>query len=168
MYVCYCSVIPYYIYTTTRFTSFAKVKVIIEAEEGIAVLFHLSLISGAKLIHFLHSAKRIPDFFCFSATKSYFLTPRSRRKVGILLHQVPPKSEPEEGVGEENCPTLRTKTFSSLNKSLFYGIYSYFQTEKIYFQSVKIYFQTVKKYFQSLKKVFEAVLGYFKSHIWMF
>jgi len=29
--------------------------------------------------------------------------------------------EPEEGIGEENCLRHRTKAFSTLNKSIFYG-----------------------------------------------
>ena len=64
MYVVYVLYLIIYIrYTTTRFTSFAKVKVIIKAEEGIAVLCHFSLFSVAKLQYFFHSAKKKPVFF---------------------------------------------------------------------------------------------------------
>ena len=52
-----------YIYTTTRFTSFAKVKVIVKAEIAIAVLSHLSLFFDAKVIQFCFSAKRMPNYF---------------------------------------------------------------------------------------------------------
>ena len=52
-----------YIYTTTRFTSFAKVKVIVKAEIAIAAVSHLSSFFDAKVIQFCFSAKRMSNYF---------------------------------------------------------------------------------------------------------
>ena len=48
---------------TTRFTSSAKVKVIVKAEVAIAVACHLSLFCDAKLMLFLLSAKQKANYF---------------------------------------------------------------------------------------------------------
>ena len=158
MYVCCLCVIPYYIYTTTRFTSFAKVKVIIKAEEGIAVLCHLSLFSGANLIQFFYSAKQKSDFFCLSATKSYFRTHRRRRSPVV-------KRAKNKATGpyftSKKSLSLRTKAFYTPDKSLSYSIQNYFQALKIYNQALKINYQALKIYFQSLIIVLDAVSGYF-------
>ena len=58
-----------YIYTTTRFTSFAKVKVIVKSEVEIAVLSHLLLFSDAKVRQFCFSAKRMRNYFSIKVKK---------------------------------------------------------------------------------------------------
>ena len=59
-----CSLIPYlYIYTTTRFTLSAKVKVIVKAEEVVSSVSHFLAFCAAKLGIFFHPAKRIPNYF---------------------------------------------------------------------------------------------------------
>ena len=60
------------------------------------------------------------------------------------------------------------KHFCLRDKSLFCGIYNYFQALKIHNQALKIYFQTVKINFQSMKIVLSAVLRTFISGIRMF
>ena len=54
---------------TTRFTSSAKVKVIVKAEVAIAVACHLSLFCDAKLMLFLLSAKQKANYFTFCCKK---------------------------------------------------------------------------------------------------
>ena len=165
MYVCCLCVIPYYIYTTTRFTSFAKVKVIIKAEEGIAVLCHLSLFSGANLIQFFYSAKQKSDFFCLSATKSYFPTHRRRRSP--VLKRANNKADGPYFTSKKSL-SLRTKAFYTPDKSLFYGIQNYFQVMKIYNQALKINYQALKIYFLSLIIILDAVSGCFRCRIRIF
>lgn len=58
-----------YIYTTTRFTSFAKVKVIVKAEIAIAVLSHLFSFFDAKVRQFCFSAKRMTKYFSIKVKK---------------------------------------------------------------------------------------------------
>ena len=58
-----------YIYTTTRFTSFAKVKVIVKAEVTIACVCHLFAYCDAKVSHFCLSAKKNTKFFSFRQKK---------------------------------------------------------------------------------------------------
>ena len=60
------------------------------------------------------------------------------------------------------------KQFCLRDKSLFFGIYNYFQALKIYNQGLKIYNQAMKINFQSLKIVLSAVLKTFISGIRMF
>jgi len=58
-----------YIYTTTRFTLFAKVKVIVKSEVEFAVLSHLFSFFDAKVRQFCFSAKRMPNYFSIKVKK---------------------------------------------------------------------------------------------------
>ncbi|MCH5168347.1 MAG: hypothetical protein J1F27_01810 [Prevotellaceae bacterium] len=91
MFLCVVSLYLFLCVWTARFTSFAKVKVIVEAEVEIARFHVLVFIPAAKVGFFFLFAKKMPDYFPL-AGKFCLSQPSGARFLPRLRPLVPPSS----------------------------------------------------------------------------